>query len=195
MQKLYSIWSRCDVHIDWWLPQWQGAFTVYQPEPFLIGQDAGPSDISGRLDAVRFWRGSNAQTNGPLEPLRVLDCPASVARQLRMLGVHQGNWRCKTTDRDMGLIEIEGMGWPVDRLRQWVDLIRAEAVELGDIPGIWHDPMPMIWLQDRLPKPFEIVTADTVDKAIAKIPHCRRPCGRVAFTGYTVARAPRSWKD
>ncbi len=41
-------------HCDILLAALMGHFKVYAPDPLLIGQDAGPSDITGRLEPLRF---------------------------------------------------------------------------------------------------------------------------------------------
>lgn len=53
---LMRTWSQCRNHIDHALADFQTRTGVYAPARFLIGQDAGWSDISAKDNAaVRFW--------------------------------------------------------------------------------------------------------------------------------------------
>jgi GR25 family glycosyltransferase involved in LPS biosynthesis len=49
MKSLLALWYDCTVHIDWAMSDhWQKKWNTYCPTPFLFGQGAGRSDISGR---------------------------------------------------------------------------------------------------------------------------------------------------
>jgi hypothetical protein len=62
MAMLYSLYdSMTTGHIDHLAGRWQPDWHVYAPNPFLIGQAAGKSDITCRTDTVRFW--SNTKGN------------------------------------------------------------------------------------------------------------------------------------
>lgn len=53
---LMRTWSTARRHIDHALVEFQSAAKVYAPATFLVGQDAGQSDISGHKNpSVRFW--------------------------------------------------------------------------------------------------------------------------------------------
>jgi hypothetical protein len=169
LQELYRLWARCDRHIDHWFGQWQQRHQVYQPETFLCGQDAGASDISGRLDTVRYW----SPPAGDLKtcPLTVLVSDRHVAETIRNLGFHFGYDRDGLTGRDNGLTALESLGWPLDRMTHWANLIVAEALERGDIPGVWHVPTPDAGLlETKFGRPVRMVEARTVDDAVLRIP-------------------------
>jgi len=56
MQVLAQFWhgntaDHCDIVLASLMPH----FKVYAPNPILIGQDSGISDISGRQEQLRFW--------------------------------------------------------------------------------------------------------------------------------------------
>lgn len=174
MRGLYRLWGRCDTHIDHWLPKYQAQFRVYQPDPFLCGQDEGPSDISGRRDPVRFWSrpGSTPPAAGPVY---VLTAPRDVADRLRTLGLHTGHTRDPRTGFDAGLAELAAAHWPVDRLRDWLAVIAREAAEAGDAAGVWHDPAPYLRAVEAAaaPRPVVPVAARTVEEGVDGIPELR----------------------
>lgn len=56
MPALLNYWHQYDTeHCDIVLASIMKHFRVYAPDPFLIGQDSGHSDISGRIEAMRFF--------------------------------------------------------------------------------------------------------------------------------------------
>lgn len=55
MQSLHDQWAATDTHIDHHWYVWQQARAVYQPDPLLVGQAAGRSDIVNRVDGERWW--------------------------------------------------------------------------------------------------------------------------------------------
>jgi hypothetical protein len=56
MQILAECWHKNTVdHCDIVLASLMPYFKVYSPDPILIGQDSGISDISGRQEQLRFW--------------------------------------------------------------------------------------------------------------------------------------------
>ena len=169
MQDLYRLWARCDRHIDHWFGQWQQRHPVYQPEPFLCGQDETSSDISGRMDTVRYW--DTPQENAKDYPITVLLSERAVAEILRNLGFHFGYDRDKFTGKDNGLTVLESTGWPPEKTTAWGNIIVHEALERGDVPGIWHIPTPdSRFLETRLSRPVNIVEARSVEEAVRKIP-------------------------
>lgn len=53
---LMRTWSRATRHIDHALLDFQNATYTYAPDPFLVGQADGWSDISAKFnESVRFW--------------------------------------------------------------------------------------------------------------------------------------------
>lgn len=169
MQALYKLWSRSDRHIDHLLPLYQAQWPVYHPERFFVGQDEGPSNISGRRDAIRFWTPSAGTPN--TMPLYLLTCPRPLMEALRYLGLHNGNWRDPITGKDMGLMEAELAGWPADKLNKFADVVCAEAFDNQCVPALWHDPMPPEkMLQGRLNRPGIPVVCRTIMEALVAIP-------------------------
>lgn len=170
MQDLYRLWARCDRHIDHWFGQWQVKHAVYQPDPWLCGQDETPSDISGRKnEAVRYW--NRGLVDAKNHPMVVLISDRSVAESLRNLGFHFGYTREPISGKDRGLTNLELTGWPAEGTTHWGNIIVHEALERGDVPGIWHLPIPDAkFLESRFNRPIKVVEARTVEEAVQKIP-------------------------
>lgn len=169
MRDLYRLWAWCDRHIDHWFGQWQQRHQVYQPVPFLCGQDETASDISGRVDTVRYW--DNSAPVAKDYPIIVLVAERAVAEAVRNYGFHFGYDRDQISGRDNGLNNLESMGWPADRVSKWGDLIVNEALERGDVPGIWHVPTPnAAFLESRFGRPVKFVEARNVEEAVKGIP-------------------------
>lgn len=169
MQALYRLWSRSDRHIDHLFGYWQQEHVVYQPDPFLCGQDTGKSDITGREDGTRYW----VSTATPLDTMiYVVECSRAVIEQARLLGLHFGNNRDPLTGYDKGLKLIARGSWPPEQLRQWADLIRAEAAASEYVPAIWHSPLPTD-LEERLGCSITPVRVETLEDVVQKIPALR----------------------
>lgn len=169
LRDLYRLWARCDRHIDHWFGQWQQRHQVYQPTEFLCGQDATTSDISGREDNVRFWAHNTVASKD--YPITVLLAERPVVEIIRNLGFHFGFDRDKLTGKDNGLIALEAMGWPPDGVANWANIVVNEALERGDVPGMWHVPTPDAkFLEGRLGRPVKMIEARTVEEAVRRIP-------------------------
>ena len=64
LSHVYHLWTAMTSgHLDHLSDRWQPKFNVYAPDPFLIGQAAGKSDITCRDAPLRFW--SNVKIFGP----------------------------------------------------------------------------------------------------------------------------------
>ena len=85
MRQLYQKWISCAGHCDHIMGPMQAHFNVYAPEPFLIGQDASKSDISGSLNPRKFWKPPTGD-----EPVVLLQAPKAVVAKLRSFGFHTG---------------------------------------------------------------------------------------------------------
>ncbi|QJX01326.1 glycosyltransferase family 25 protein [Frigoriglobus tundricola] len=55
LRHLYSRWCAASGHCDHIMGPMQGGYRVYAPDPFLVGQAQGPSDISGARNPAKFW--------------------------------------------------------------------------------------------------------------------------------------------
>jgi GR25 family glycosyltransferase involved in LPS biosynthesis len=169
MRDLYRLWNRCPTHIDHWLPRFQANWPTYQPVPFLCGQDAGPSDISGRLDFTRFWS-SNADTDET--EFIILDAPRELMESLIRLGIHCGHHRNPVTGADVGLEELHALKWPKERLYEWITMISREATDIQKIPAMWVTgfPSPPGLDSDETRFRFVRVSAQSTGDVIAQLP-------------------------
>jgi hypothetical protein len=69
MVTLSQFWQNNTIdHCDIVLASLMPRFKVYSPDPLLIGQDTGVSDISGQREQLRFWPANRpvVQVNVPL---------------------------------------------------------------------------------------------------------------------------------
>lgn len=169
MRDLLRVWYPCQRHCDHVMSGWQRGWKVYAPEPFLFGQNAGQSDISGRKDGVRFW------SNTPPEsiPVLLLRAPRDVVVALRGMGVHTGNDRDPVTDIDRGLSSLAIAG-QCDRrkLQKWLSVVLWEAAAIGEAAvGVWHDDISIddVRIAAGLRQVVEI-QADTLAAALAAMP-------------------------
>ena len=138
MKSLLGLWFTCSVHIDWAMGPWQKNWKVYAPDPFLFGQSGGKSDISGNHNERKFW------TAPDKAPVVVLDCPRSVADQLRGYGLHTGFNR-DSDGYDKGLVEVVKAENRDSAMRNWLSTLMWEAASMEDsYVTVWH---PKIWYE------------------------------------------------
>lgn len=169
IRSLYRLWARSDRHIDHLFGYWQQEHNVYQPDPFLCGQDEGKSDITGRDSSPRFWF-ARGGAEVPDLPLYHVVCPRAVAEQLRLLGFHFGYHREPITGNDKGLQNLEKSSWPNEQFKEWADTIVYEAATRGDVPGIWYASALPGDLEHRTGRKIVTVGAPTVEEAVRAIP-------------------------
>jgi len=175
MQDLYRIWAASDRHIDHLFAKWQCKWNVYQPQPFLCGQDETASDISGRNDTVRYWNPILNVDHNKI-PINLLLADRVVAEGLRNIGFHFGHSREPLSGKDKGLLTLQELFFPQDDLQKWVDMIVGEATDSGDVPGIWHPPeITEEILLKKLVRPVNVIKVESVNDAVNKLPILRRP--------------------
>ena len=140
MQDLYALWHSYFGHCDHVMGPFESGYKVYAPDPFVIGQGSTRSDISGRMDPIRFWSGSDIQAK-----VALISAPHSVIKDLRPLGFHTGYTRDAKTDVDVGIIDIfMKPGSPTNKvraLRDWVAMVRGEA-------SVFENGVCVIWLPE-----------------------------------------------
>lgn len=132
IRKAYSCIKESQRHIDHMLGPATGKWKrAYQPEPFLIGQDACKSDISGRADHSRFW--TSPQKGYPVCWLR---CPMEVVDSLSEYGFHRGFDR-EVSGRDRGLINcFPSSGQYKGGIKKFLSHVSWEAASFLDDVGI-----------------------------------------------------------
>ncbi|HEY1921497.1 MAG TPA: glycosyltransferase family 25 protein [Tepidisphaeraceae bacterium] len=74
MQTLSQFWhNTTNDHCDIVLSSLMRHFKVYAPDPLLIGQDAGHSDITGRREYLRFLNGAQKETIAGADPKYLIE--------------------------------------------------------------------------------------------------------------------------
>jgi hypothetical protein len=74
MPTLLDFWKRFNSdHCDIVLSSLMGHFKVYAPDPLLIGQDAGFSDINGRVGRLRFLSTRQIETIAKIDSRYAID--------------------------------------------------------------------------------------------------------------------------
>lgn len=101
MKALYQTWASAAVHCDWVMGPCMAKFNTYAPDPFLVGQADGPSEISGAQNPAKFWRPPQGN-----ELVVVLHVPRAVMEALRKKGFHSGYTRDPATGIDVGLRDL-----------------------------------------------------------------------------------------
>lgn len=76
-----------------------GQLKIYVPGRWLVGQDAGSSNISGKHNAANFWPDPEKLANNSKTwkerfiPAIYLEAPISVSIELERRGWHRGHWQ------------------------------------------------------------------------------------------------------
>ncbi|MBS0205280.1 MAG: glycosyltransferase family 25 protein [Planctomycetes bacterium] len=111
-----------------------GRLKVYCPGKWLVGQDAGPSNISGNVNSISFWvdpeRLSNPAWMVEKPKTIYLEAPKEVAAELRLRGWHQGYWR-NEHELDRGVCAAVASGSPESSLARWYQFVASECVRSG----------------------------------------------------------------
>lgn len=148
-----------------------GTFTVYCPNRWLVGQNEGASNISGRINGIQYWtHPEDCAVEHELfqDPVCVfLEAPLEVAQQLRLKGWHQGNWL--TDDGlDRGVCEAAGHFYPEIRLRDWYSWVQREVVrDKLKIPCLYHPSLSWDKVQHFQFARWIHIVAENVDQALA----------------------------
>lgn len=119
-----------------------GKFHVYCPKKWLVGQGEGWSNVSGKYNSDLYWPDpESCAMDHPLlqDPRCVfLESPLEVAKELQLLGWHQGFWKDEN-GLDRGVCEAIGHLYPEIKLKQWYDWARREVVRDGmRVPCLYH---------------------------------------------------------
>lgn len=142
-EKLYkhlnSVPFAQEEHIDHHLGRLHesGRLKIYCPARWLVGQDGGPSNISGNNNGATFWTDpekcaiENRKWQGrPVIPV-FLEAPIEVAVELERRGWHRGKWQ--NADRlDRGVCNALGSLDVKAGLTAWYKAVVPEAVREGN---------------------------------------------------------------
>lgn len=125
-------------HCDHLMGPLQKDALVWAPDPFLVAQAAGKSDITCRDEHMRSW-----SVGGPTPTVLLLAVGARehVEALLRQ-GAHVGYWRDEKTGVDKGLLAAMTMkaGPAMEKgVRTWWEYVKNEAAAIdGGVPMLWH---------------------------------------------------------
>jgi len=108
-----------------------GTLKVYVPPRWLVGQDGGPSNISGKCNPPSYWVDPEVleipgRFSGPL-PAIYLEADVHVAIELSNRGWHRGYW-VDDDHVDHGVNEAMSSADRSDGLKVWFDQTRPEAI-------------------------------------------------------------------
>lgn len=172
MRALYATWANAAVHCDWVMGPCTAKFNTYAPDPFLVGQANGRSDISGRQNPAMFWRGPTGN-----EPLVILRSPRDVMESLRRNGWHGGYTRDPATGMDVGLKNIFSNADYSEaerrtKLRHWIGLIQSEVAAMNSsaVCAIWHPDVKLDMVRSIVTGKVVEVSANTVEDALNQLP-------------------------
>jgi hypothetical protein len=150
-----------------------GTLKVYCPARWLVGQDAGPSNISGNINGISFWVDPEvlARPGWMAVPPKCvfLEAPPEVSTELRMRGWHQGHWR-NADQLDCGVCEAVASTDLIGGLTKWFQYVGSECVREGRKcvclyhPALTWDTVRMLGCAS-----FARIIANTVEEAEAAL--------------------------
>jgi hypothetical protein len=134
-------------HIDhhWGRLHESGKLKLYCPGKWLVGQDGGPSNISGNNNAATFWvdpeKLTLASTNWQQRyvPAVFLDAPIEIAIELERRGWHRGHWQ-NAERLDRGVCDALVSNDLQTGLIGWYRAVIPEAVREGKTCVCLHHP-------------------------------------------------------
>lgn len=171
MFELYRTWANAAVHCDWVMGPCMSKFNTYAPEPFLVGQAHGWSDISGQQNPAKFWRPPTGK-----EPVVLLKAERRVMEGLQRVGWHGGYDRDPETGIDVGLLAIFSNklreSEKLERLRQWIEMIQWEVASMADpaICTVWYPDVEIEMLREATTGAVIEITAGSISEALSKLP-------------------------
>jgi len=185
MKALQRRWGNATVHIDWLMRDWQHQFVVYAPDPWLVGQAGGRSDIRGAEKPPEWWISGSHLPPGPVAVAKV---PRDVLDGLVFRGFHPG-WTRDNDGIDEGLHRVfrnpPGSA-RAQALRKWLEMIQSECVG-GLLPTVYHHDATLELVQEAWSGPVHLVTGDSVESAWSCLPPDIREMMR---TKQTLRKAP-----
>ena len=168
MKALQRRWGNATVHIDWLMRDWQHQHVVYAPDPWLVGQAGGRSDIRGAEKPVEWWIKQDKLPPGPVALAKV---SRDVLEAMTVFGFHPGATRDEN-GIDEGLKRVFANPSPSERVRQlraWIAMIQAECVG-GLLPTIWNPDATLDLVQEAWAGPVYVVQGNTAYEAFACLP-------------------------
>lgn len=120
----------------------KGKFAVYTSRRWIVGQDAGPSNIGKFNEKVNFWAHPEDCAKDHWlfhKPVCVfLETAQEIAVQLQASGWHQGEWR-NEHGLDKGVCEALSHFYPEIKLTEWYSWVQREVVrDNKTVPCLYH---------------------------------------------------------
>lgn len=186
--ELLKLWYPCKTHCDHVMGPWQRGWRVYAPAPFVFGQAAGKSDVSGANNPAKFWVAPSGDA-----PVVHLTAPPEVVKRLRGRGLHTGHHRDEA-DLDRGLVEVAAAQGDerAKRLKAWLATLAWEAAsEPGTLVAVRHPDVTVAEVRAAHAGEVLEVRGQTVDECLAQLPAGLRLRPNWAATHVIVLRASR----
>ena len=119
-----------------------GKFAVYCSRRWIVGQNAGQSNIGKSMEEPVYWVDpeSCARDHWILKtPVCVfLEASPQVAKELQLKGWHQGSWK-NDHGLDRGVCESLSHFYPEIKLSEWYSWVQREAVrDNAVVPCLYH---------------------------------------------------------
>jgi len=172
MKALYGTWADAAVHCDWVMGPCMARFNTYAPDPFLVGQAEGKSDISGSVNQAKFWR-----PPAGYEPVIILRSSRQVMEVLRTKGWHGGYSRDPKTGIDLGLRDLlrDKSLTEVERRKKfgdWINVIQNEVLSMNEpsICTVWHPTIDADFVKSAVKGKVVEIKAASPEEALRKLP-------------------------
>ena len=160
-----------------------GTLKIYCPAKWLVGQDAGQSNISGNINGISFWvdpeRLAQPGWMSELPKCVFLEAPEEVSTELRMRGWHQGHWR-NGDQLDCGVCDAIASDDLIGGLSKWFQFVGQECVREGRKCVCLYHPL-LTWdiVSSLKCATFTRITANSVEDAEAALAAIATPAESV----------------
>lgn len=168
MRDLLKLWYGCNTHIDHRMGPWQADYNVFAPDPFIFGQSAGRSDISGQRNPDKFWVPPSMS-----QPVIHLTAPRAVVDVLKTRGFHVGYDIEHATGYDVGLQNASKLTGAVrsNLIRKWLDAVLWEAASMeNSVAACWHPDISAEELRAMHKGPILEIVGNTAEECLAQAP-------------------------
>lgn len=152
-----------------------GRLKLYCPNRWLVGQDAGPSDISRNNNSATFWNDPEKATakarlrqRDRFIPSIFLESSIEVAIELERRGWHRGHWQ-NEQHLDRGICNALSSADVCGGLKGWHKAVMTEAVREGKSCVCLYHPSLTWEVAESLGLGFIRVQSETVEQAESQI--------------------------